>query len=241
MIAFENLGYCPICEDDAQFRTNNEWLRDHYFCRRCKSIPRERALMEVIRTNCPEWRNLVIHESSPAPRGVSKKLENECSSYISSHFRQDADPGKIVDGFRNEDFENLTFEDNSIDLHVSQDVMEHILDPEKAFAEIARTLKPGGKHIFTVPLVNKWNPSKRRAVRNKSGDIVHIEKPSYHGNPIGDGKSLVTVDWGFDICEHIFAYSGMFSKLIYIDNLDMGIRAEYNEVLISYKSIRQLI
>ncbi len=33
--------------------------------------------------------------------------------------------------------------------------MEHIFDASKAFQEIARTLKSGGAHIFTNPLVNK--------------------------------------------------------------------------------------
>ena len=33
--------------------------------------------------------------------------------------------------------------------------MEHIYHPEKAFKEVARTLKKGGAHIFTVPTINK--------------------------------------------------------------------------------------
>ena len=37
--------------------------------------------------------------------------------------------------------------------------MEHIFDPSKAFSEIARTLKTGGAHIFTVPLINKNKPT----------------------------------------------------------------------------------
>lgn len=33
-------------------------------------------------------------------------------------------------------------------MHVTQDVLKHAFHPEKVFKEIARTLKPGGIHIF---------------------------------------------------------------------------------------------
>ena len=50
----------------------------------------------------------------------------------------------MVQGVRCENLEELTFPDESIDLHISQDVMEHVFQPKRAFAEIARTLRPGG-------------------------------------------------------------------------------------------------
>ena len=58
---------------------------------------------------------------------------------------------------------------------------------------------------------------------------------TYHGNPIGDGKSLVTFDWGYDIGEYIFQASGLFTQLIYINDIDKGIRAEFIEVLVTRK------
>lgn len=87
----------------------------------------------------------------------------------------DQAPGSIVGKFRCENLEALTFADESIDLHVTQDVLEHVFHPSKVFSEIARTLKPGGAHIFTVPLVNKHKPSKLRARVSDDGQIVHIE------------------------------------------------------------------
>ncbi|MFN0160436.1 MAG: hypothetical protein ACKVQQ_04350, partial [Burkholderiales bacterium] len=47
--------------------------------------------------------------------------------------------------------------------------------------------------------------------------------------------SLVTVDWGFDICEHIFRACGLFTHVVQIDDLSRGIRAEYIEVLVTVK------
>lgn len=231
---FQSEGHCPTCDQDVSFVSHSEWLRDHYRCSNCGSIPRERALMLTIEQFLPNWRNLTIHESSPGGRGASRRLSEESSNYIPSQYIPDQEPGSIVGKFRCENLEALTFADESIDLHVSQDVLEHVFNPSRVFKEIARTLKPGGMHICTVPLVKKGLPSKLRA-RIDNNEIVYLEPEQYHGNPVGDGKSLVTVDWGFDICRHIFEASGLFTHIVHIDDLSKGIRAEYIEVLVTVK------
>ncbi len=196
--------------------------------------------MVVIDQWCPKWRELVIHESSPERRGTSVKLSRECAKYIPSQFLPEHRPGALVKGVRNENFEKLTFKDASIDLHVSQDVFEHVLDPDAAFREIARTLRPGGMHIFTVPIVRKTEPSRTRA-RLENGTLCHLLPEEYHGNPVGDGRSLVTTDWGYDICRRIFDVSGLFTHVIHRDDMEEGIRAEYLEVLVSVKSTTAVV
>ena len=44
----------------------------------------------------------------------------------------------------------MTFQNESFDLFITQDVFEHVMEPNKAFKEIERVLKPGGAHVFTV-------------------------------------------------------------------------------------------
>ena len=231
----KNSGYCPTCAQDVTFIARDAWLRDRYLCSNCGSIPRERALMLTIETFFPDWRNMTIHESSPGKRGASKRLSQACSQYIPSQFFLDRKPGSIVGKFRCEDLEALTFRPESIDLHVTQDVLEHVFNPSKVFQEIARTLKPGGAHIFSVPIVNKHEPSKLRARVDDDGQILFIEPAIYHGNPVSNQGSLVTVDWGFDICQKIFESCGLFTHIIHIDDLSKGIRAEYIDVLITVK------
>lgn len=68
-----------------------------------------------------------------------------------------------------------------------------------------------------------------------NGSIVHIEEPMYHGNPIDPNGSLVTVDWGYDNVEHIVDASGLFTYIIYIDDANKGIRADFIEVLVTVK------
>lgn len=45
----------------------------------------------------------------------------------------------------------------------------------------------------------------------------------------------MTMDWGFDICRHIFEASGLFTQVFTIDDMSQGIRAEYIEVLVTCK------
>ena len=113
--------------------------------------------------------------------------------------------------------------------------MEHIFHPSKVFREIARTLKPGGAHIFTVPIVNKYEPSKFRARVSDDRQILYVEPPIYHGSPFSNQHSLVTIDWGFDICQHIFESCGLFTHLVHINDLNKGIMGEYIDVLITVK------
>lgn len=235
---FHNYGYCPCCDQETRFESCDDWFRDHYICTRCASIPRERALMVCIEKFYPDWRNLVIHESSPSERGASLRLRKEAPNYFFSHYFPGVQGGKLVDGVRCEDLEALSMEDCSIDLHISQDVFEHLFNPAAAFREIARTLKPGGAHIFTTPLVNKEKNSQWTVRQNSDGIIEQLtEKLEYHGNPISEKGSLVTVNWGYDIMHFIHQSSGLFTSMICIDNLDLGIRAEYIEVLVSRREI----
>jgi len=183
----------------------------------------------------PNWKEKIIHESSPINRGASVRLARECPRYIPSQLFVDTPLGQEKIGVRCENLERLTFQDESIDLHITQDVMEHVFNPASVFREIARTLKPGGAHVFTVPLVNKHRPSQTRAIAGAEGKLTHLLPPVYHGNPVSSNGALVTVDWGFDICRHIFEASGLYTHIVHIDDLSHGIRAEYIEVLVTFK------
>ena len=116
-------------------------------------------------------------------------------------------------------------------------MLEHVFHPSKVFREIARTLKPGGAHIFTVPLVNRHSVSRLRGRLGADGAVEHLEPPIYHGNPVSEEGALVTVDWGYDICRHIHDACGLFTHLVHIDDLSRGIRADLIEVAVTVKPL----
>ena len=178
----------------------------------------------------PHWRDLKIHESSPVWTGASRKIRDGCKDYLPSMYYPEIKCGEIKAGFRCENLEKLTFPDETFDLHITSDVLEHVFYPGKAFQEIARTLKPGGAHVFTVPLVRRNKATRIRAVRDEQlNGVRHLENQDYHG------EHLVVRDWGYDITQYIYEHSGMETKMILIENIDFGLKAEYNEVLISIK------
>lgn len=228
-----NLGYCSICARQSGFVSRHSWLRDHYRCVRCGSIPRERALMLVLERRFPEWRTLAVHESSPGLPS-SKKLERECPRYCPTFFFPAAPPGALHRGFRSENLERQTFSAGTFDLVVTQDVMEHVLDPEAAFRDIARTLRPRGAHVFTTPIYRGQRESEVRA-RRCGDEITHLAEPEYHGDPINPDGALVTMHYGEDIGDLIVAASGMSTTIYWISDPKLGLAGEFLDVLVSVK------
>jgi SAM-dependent methyltransferase len=189
-----NNGYCHCCRTKTTFVIKGPWLRDQYLCLNCHSIPRQRALSYILDRHIHDWESYTIHESSPS----NDFIKRYCKAYSSSQYFQDINPGEEKDGIKCENLENLTFADSTFDIFITQDVFEHIFNPDIASKEIMRVLKPGGIHLFTTPKNHTIKKSYPRAKLNQNGTIEHLYEEQYHGNPIGDGRSLVTWDYGND-------------------------------------------
>ncbi|MCF6122831.1 class I SAM-dependent methyltransferase [Mesorhizobium sp. M7A.F.Ca.CA.001.07.2.1] len=235
---YRRAGYCPICEANVEFSAHYDWYRDHLLCSRCGSIPRERALALTLTRHVSRWRNLVIHESSPTPRGISPKLKRECAGYVESQYFPGERLGSSVKGFRNENLEAQTFGDATFDVVVTLDVMEHVNMPERVTKEIVRTLKPGGAYLFTVPTYKGKIDSERRALYRPDGTIQHTGEPEYHGNPVSDAGSLVTFHYGYDLPELIHRWSGMDVEVCRFHDHWHGIIGEFTEVYLARKHAR---
>jgi SAM-dependent methyltransferase len=231
MPALSNPGYCVICMADVTFSAQEPWLRDHYRCARCGSIPRQRAIVHVMNQLRPGWRSLAMHESSPSIGFFAQ----HCGAYSSSYFYEDVPVGSVKDGNRCENLEALTFPDESFDLFVTQDVLEHVFHPDRALAEIMRVLRRGGAHIFTAPKHKLVLKSYRRAALAE-GRVTHLHEPVYHGNPIGDGRSLVTWDYGADFDDLLQEWSGYSTSTYVIRDRHLGIDGEYLEVFVTQKN-----
>lgn len=114
-----------------------------------------------------------------------------------SDYRAGAAPGAIVDGVRSEDLTRLSDPDASFDLVLTSETLEHVPDLATALAEIHRVLKPGGRHLLTVPWLPDVPSTFARATIGPDGAIVHHAPPIHH--PGGDVGYLVFHEFGADL------------------------------------------
>jgi SAM-dependent methyltransferase len=197
---------CAICDRTVPFKSQDEYWspRDGMVSPQCplkQCATRERSLAGVLFGLIPreKVKSLQVHESSPAARGISLWLRENCAHYTASGYFPDQPFGSTVGEFRNEDLENQTFADATFDLVVHLDVMEHVFNPFKALEEIYRTLKPGGMCIFTAPTDRGRLECKQVAFLKPDGSVRIIGEPEYHGNPQRTEEgALVTWRYGHD-------------------------------------------
>ena len=102
---------------------------------------------------------------------------------------------------RHEDITNISFDTNTFDLVLTQDVFEHIPNFVDAFAECNRVLIPGGRLVFSIPF---FPHSEKTVIRAEiqNGDVIHLMEPEWHGNPVGEG-SLCFQHFAWDILEYL--------------------------------------
>lgn len=225
-----NPGTCACCRRRVVFHLRGPWARDEYVCTSCGSIPRQRHLNHILERYFPGWEGLALHESSPSNDYVSKWSRD----YSSSQLLPGVAPGESRGAVRCEDLEALTFAAGSFDLFITQDVLEHVFEPGKAVREVMRVLKPGGAHVFTAPKNKNLRASRPRAER-RDGAVVHLLEPEYHGSPVGDGRSLVTWDYGDDLEVLLWKWGGFPTATYVTRDRTLGIDAEYIEVFVTRK------
>jgi 2-polyprenyl-3-methyl-5-hydroxy-6-metoxy-1,4-benzoquinol methylase len=225
-----NTGYCAICMSETTFITEGPWLRDQYKCRTCHTIPRQRAVVDVLNLVRPDWRALAIHESSPS----MWFFRGQCRDYSFSYFFEGVPRGGLKDGIRCEDLEDLTFPDETFDIFITQDVLEHVFHPDRALKEISRVLRLGGMHVFTTPKHKSLTTSYARA-RIDQGQITHVHEPQYHGNPVSARGSLVTWDYGADLDDLLQGWSGYSTSNFIIRDRRRGIDGEHLDVFVTVK------
>jgi hypothetical protein len=224
-------GYCAVCEGPVIFRSYGTWHRDQLVCTACGSIPRQRALMAVLAAVQPDWRACRIWEVAPAGP-ASDKLRRECERYIGSQFWPGVSPGTLVDGVRCEDVERPTLGDGTVDVVISSDVFEHIIDVDAALAQVARVLSPDGLHVWTTPQYRDRERSTAR-VRRSGTDLEYLVPAEYHGDPVNPDGALVTYDWGRDLPDRVASVANMWTTTVRLESRVHGLLGEFLEVFVS--------
>lgn len=142
-----------------------------------------------------------FHIYEPSSSGSIYYALKKSTYFVKSEFfpYPNLKPGQYVGDTKFEDLQSLSFDDNSFDLIITLDVFEHIKDPELAFAEVYRVLKPEGIHIFTVPFEGRKKTIKRIDKNNK----ILITPVIYHDDNIRVKGPVVYNDFGYDLVEKL--------------------------------------
>ena len=188
---------CKCCEKHSLFLSLSE-SDEVKICIRCGANLRYEMLAEYIRKSCPDLEKQTVMELDP--RSPLGPLLSHAKKYIRTYY-SNFDPlgTSEYNGARCEDITKLTFDNNSIDFIISTEVLEHVSDINAAFKETQRVLRPGGFHLFTIPISFDRITTKRAELQN--GKIIHLKKPYYHWDPLDKKGALVFWDFGRDFIE----------------------------------------
>ena len=219
-------GDCMICDQHTIFYRAGPSLTENYICRRCGAISRNRhlavVLCQVMGLQEPlslpyfvkAFPDLTIYEAEA--KGAIHQVLQALRGYVCSEYFVNVHPGShSKTGVRCEDLEQLSFKNDSFDLVITQTVFEHIRNPEAAWQQIHRVLKPGGYHIFTIP----YYPDRKtesRVIVTDEGEQYVLPKV-YHGDGIRDG--LVYTDFGYDLLDYL-ANLGLPTTIYSAEELD---------------------
>ncbi len=144
--------------------------------------------------------------------------------FESSDYRDGASPGAVVDGVRSEDLTRLTYPDDSFDLIITSETLEHVPDLAVGLREIYRVLKPGGRHVFTIPQLPGVLKTFARARLDPSGSKIDLATPISH--PGGDFGYPVFTEFGQDLPE-ILRTAGFEVEIRYGPNREDDVAQVY--------------
>jgi SAM-dependent methyltransferase len=205
-------GRCAVCGHTGEYARTEAPTRENYGCARCGASLRYRAQASAIsaahgRPGEPLaglveeglFDDLQIYE--PGIIGPFRQLFRGLPGYVNSYYWPQVREGEEHEGVRCEDLRRLTFADDSFDLVISSDILEHVRGPAEAFREIYRVLRPAGRHIFTVPLLWPLPSTTSSRVDYSGPEDSFLAPPQYHGSPREPEGSLVYTDFGIDLPE----------------------------------------
>lgn len=237
-------AFCTICEKELIFESAD----DYWSCRSdlrssdCSygsCATRERAIGSVLLGIVPReaLQGKIIYESSPAMRGFSLWLKKNCPQYHPTGFFINQPFGTMINGIKNENLEQLTLPDESVDIWLHLDVLEHLFDPFGALRQIFRTLKAGGLCVFTVPTYPGRVKSEQVAWQMLDGSLKIIGEPEYHGNPQHPEKgALVTWRYGYDLPLLIQRQTGFDVEVRRWQSREIAVMGTMTEVYICKKA-----
>ncbi|MDD9984599.1 MAG: glycosyltransferase [Gammaproteobacteria bacterium] len=208
------MGQCAVCGHSGRFlwTPSIESIRENYHCPACKATLRYREQARLVVKHFAregsdhlaalareaDFRALKIYE--PGLIGPFRRILGRLPCYRTSFLWPDVPRGEYRRGIQCQDLMDLTYGNDHFDLVLSSDIFEHVRKPFEGFREVNRVLKPGGFHIFSIPVAYPLPCETVFRVDTSGDEDVFVLPAHYHGAPFG-GKSLVYTDFGADMAK----------------------------------------
>lgn len=155
---FDTASYsCPICSHDGRFFLAGTGAPS-LTCPSCRSRPRQRLLsLAACKMNLFDFSGragTVLHfAAEPSVERIVRRANPK--SYLRADIRPER--GDIV-----LNIEDIALPDASYDMIICSHVLEHV-DDRRALSEMFRILRPGGRLITMVPLIEGWDQTYENA------------------------------------------------------------------------------
>ncbi|MGD9920304.1 MAG: class I SAM-dependent methyltransferase [Pseudorhodoplanes sp.] len=154
-------------------------------CTRCGANLRSIALADAVRSAVGTSLALAEFVTSADAANLSV-LEVNTAGTLNSFLSKI--PKHTFAAYPEVDIHSLPWKDQTFDIVVHSDTLEHVANPAHALVECRRVLKGGGALCFTVPII------VGRMTRGRQG----LPK-SHHGNPLeGNDDYVVHTEFGAD-------------------------------------------
>ena len=211
---FNYLGRCIVCNEESNFKIDYMFAdeingvkipcwRERIICPKCNMNNRMRAFIHLVEKELapPMNSNIYITEQTTS---LFKYFTRKYKYVTGSEYLSDqvAFGSVNTDGIRNEDVTALSFPSNEFNYIFSLEVFEHVPDFPKAFNEIYRVLKLGGKIIFSVPFAKNSSENIIRAIK-ENDTVKYILPPEYHGDPLNPQGCLCFQYFGWEVIDNL--------------------------------------
>jgi len=215
--AFTLDGFCVCCGEPRTFQVSSMYSsrsyddgryipnwREHLNCMQCSVVNRVRGSLHLFQQVFNVDQSHKIYLTENVTQNYNWLAQRYPHLQGSEYFVGDFKSGDLNNGILHQDVQNLSFQNDTFDYVLSFDVLEHVPEPEEAFREFYRILRPGGSLLFTVPFSSTKQDHLIRARLEADGSIVHFEEPEYHGNPVDmEAGSLCYRYFGWQVLEDL--------------------------------------
>lgn len=231
---------CPVCGHperplydfpDLSLRHEHRIgvLRETLQCRNCFASLRERSLaLALLKYLNRRWSLDLTSIAGLAARGLHglrildtdnfsgiSRLLRGCPGYTRCSYRTDHPWGhEFEPAYFNIDLQRISFANDSFDVILTSDVMEHVRDCDTAHAEIFRTLRPGGAYVFNVPF-EETSAENIQLVDTRTDKDIFLVPPQFHGDPL-TGSILAYRVFGRELIHNLGAL-GFVVEFLRID------------------------